>query len=527
MIAGAVVLILGLIFTLRPAPSTPVPRARQAPARRPHRSRSVRNMENTKAGLLETLDTRDIGRFYIYLAVLATIGGFLFGFDSSNIGSALVFLPFKLTPLAIGIIVAGASLGSFVGALAAGPLTDRFGRKSLLLVDSALFAIGSLVSAFAFEPVTLIIGRLIIGIAIGADSAIATAYISEFAPKKRRGSLAIIQQWMITIGILAAYVIAVIVLLIAPGAASTVDWRILLGIGFIPAIISLLMRARMPESPRWLLEHGREAKAIKAFQTLGLEATAEEVHAEAVAVRADKERMEAKTQWTKPVKRALVIVCVFFILQQITGINVAFYYGPHLLQPYFAGPGTPAVQSEVYGVYAAGILAVVNVIATYFAFRFIDSIGRRRLAMAAYIGMAVFLLIGSYGASFLHGVPQLVVIMVGFSLFIACFAIGIGGTGWLLQGEVFPTAVRGRASGIGAAVDWLANYGLVLVFPILQAGIGLGWVMIIFAILCIIGILFVYFFLPETKGQSVEEIVQLFDGPVNRKDPSRPSMAHR
>ncbi|MBS1674430.1 MAG: MFS transporter [Actinobacteria bacterium] len=237
--------------------------------------------------------------------------------------------------------------------------------------------------------------------------------------------------------------------------------------------------------------------------------------------------MEAKTQWTKPVKRALVIVCVFFILQQITGINVAFYYGPHLLQPYFAGPGTPAVQSEVYGVYAAGILAVVNVIATYFAFRFIDSIGRRRLAMAAYIGMAVFLLIGSYGASFLHGVPQLVVIMVGFSLFIACFAIGIGGTGWLLQGEVFPTAVRGRASGIGAAVDWLANYGLVLVFPILQAGIGLGWVMIIFAILCIIGILFVYFFLPETKGQSVEEIVQLFDGPVNRKDPSRPSMAHR
>ncbi|GAA2074416.1 sugar porter family MFS transporter [Pseudolysinimonas kribbensis] len=484
-------------------------------------------MQSTKAGLLETLDTRDIGRFYIYLAILATIGGFLFGFDSSNIGSALVFLPFKLSPLAIGIIVGGASLGSFVGAIAAGPLTDRFGRKSLLLVDSGLFALGSLISAFAFEPTTLIIGRVIIGIAIGADSAIATAYISEFAPKRRRGSLSIIQQWMITIGILAAYVIAVIVLEVAPKAASTIDWRILLGVGFIPAIISLLLRARMPESPRWLLERGLEEKALKAFQTLGVEATAEQVHAEAEAARAQMQRATSKTKWTPPVKRALVIVCVFFIFQQITGINVAFYYGPHLLTPYFTHPGTSMVQSEVFGVIAAGILAVVNVIATYFAFRFIDTVGRRRLAIGAYIGMAVFLLIGSYGASFLSGVPQLIVIMVGFALFIACFAIGIGGTGWLLQGEVFPTTVRGRASGIGAAVDWLANYGLVLAFPIMQAGIGLGWVMIVFAGLCVIGVLFVYFFLPETKGHSVDEIVRLFDGPVNRKDPGQPSASAR
>src|SRR5690348_5171141 len=263
--------------------------------------------QRSGGGVLAQLDQQEIGSLYIYLAVLATIGGFLFGFDSSNIGSALVFLPFKLSPLAIGIIVGGASLGSFVGALAAGPLTDRFGRKSLLLVDSGLFALGSLISALAFEPVTLIIGRLIIGIAIGADSAIATAYIAEFAPKRRRGSLAIIQQWMITIGILAAYVIAIIVLWIAPGAATTWDWRILLGIGFIPAIVSLAMRARMPESPRWLLERGKEDKALKAFQTLGLEGvTPAQVHAEAMAAHEAKVRVEHQTNWTRPVKRALV-----------------------------------------------------------------------------------------------------------------------------------------------------------------------------------------------------------------------------
>ena len=475
------------------------------------------------AGILATLDNREIGSFYIFLAILATIGGFLFGFDTANIGSALVFLPFHLGDFGTGIVVAGASLGSFVGALAAGPLTDRFGRKVLLLVDSGLFAVGSLVSAVAPEATTLIIGRIIIGLSIGADSAIATAYISEFAPKARRGSLAIIQQWMITIGILGAYVIAVVILLIAPHAASTVDWRILLGVGFIPAIISLLLRARMPESPRWLLEKGREDDVVIAMGKLGITVTPEQVHAEALAVQSERRRVAGQHNWTPAVIRALVIVCVFFTFQQITGINVAFYYGPHLLTPYFATGQRTAVQAEVAGVYAAGILAVVNVAATYFAFRFIDKVGRRRLAMGAYVVMLVFLLVGAFGAAFLHGIAQLLVIMVGFALFISAFAIGVGGTGWLIQGEVFPTAVRGRAAAIGAAVDWLANYILVIAFPFMQTGLGLGWTMVIFAFLCACAFVFVNRFLPETKGKSAEEIIQLFEGPVNHADPSQPS----
>jgi sugar porter (SP) family MFS transporter len=475
-----------------------------------------------RGGVLAELDRREIGKLYIYLAVLATIGGFLFGFDSANIGSALAFLPFKLGPVGTGVVVGGASLGSFVGALAAGPLVDRFGRKSLLLVDSGLFALGSIVSAFAPEAITLIIGRLIIGLAIGADSAIATAYIAEFAPKSRRGSLSIIQQWMITIGILAAYVIAVITLKVAPDAAKTVDWRILLGIGFIPAIISLVLRARMPESPRWLLERGREADVVAAMKKLDIDVTAEDVHREAQAVQETQARVERQTNWTPAVKRALLVVCVFFVFQQITGINVAFYYGPTLLTPYIGTGGL--IQKEISGVIAAGILAVVNVIATYFAFRFIDKIGRRRLAIGAYSAMVVFLLIGAAGTQFTTGTARLVIVMIAFALFISAFAIGIGGTGWLIQGEVFPTAVRGRAAAIGAAVDWLANYALILVFPILQVGIGLPLVMVIFAVLCAIGALFVYRFLPETKGHGADEVIQLFEGPVNLKSPGEPSV---
>jgi MFS family permease len=297
---------------------------------------------------------------------------------------------------------------------------------------------------------------------------------------------------------------------------------VLLGIGFIPAIVSLLLRARMPESPRWLLERGREADVVTAMKKLDVPVTAADVHAEALAVQRTRDQVQARSNWTPAVRRALLVVCVFFVFQQITGINVAFYYGPHLLTPYI-GTGN-AIQTEISGVIAAGILAVVNVIATYFAFRFIDKVGRRRLAIGAYSSMIVFLLIGAAGTAFTTGTARLIIIMVAFALFISAFAIGIGGTGWLIQGEVFPTAVRGRAAAIGAAVDWLANYALVLVFPVLQAGIGLAWVMVIFAVLCAMGAFFVYRWLPETKGHRAEEVIHLFDGPVNLKDPGEPAV---
>jgi len=151
------------------------------------------------------------------------------------------------------------------------------------------------------------------------------------------------------------------------------------------------------------------------------------------------------------------------------------------------------------------------VIATYFAFRWIDKRGRRPLAIGGYMGMTVFILVAAIGVAFLAGIPKVVVVMVGFSFFITSFAIGVGGTGWLIQGEVFPTAVRGRAASIAAAVDWIANFALIEVFPAWQTSIGLGWVMVCLAAICLVAIGFVYKFLPETKGLSVEEAVQVYE----------------
>jgi MFS family permease len=205
-----------------------------------------------------------------------------------------------------------------------------------------------------------------------------------------------------------------------------------------------------------------------------------------------------------------MVVCGFFAFQQITGINIPFYYGPQIMGGYLQS-GQSAVDAAVAGVEAAMILGAVNVVATFFAFRYIDRVGRRKLAIGGFLGMAVFILIAAYGVAFMTGVPRVWVIMIGFSMFISSFAIGVGGTGWLIQGEVFPTAVRGRAAATCASVDWLANFVIVQWFPTLQSAWGLAWVMVLFAALAIVAIAFVARFLPETKGLPLEEVTAVFE----------------
>ena len=225
----------------------------------------------------------------------------------------------------------------------------------------------------------------------------------------------------------------------------------------------------------------------------------------------ERRRDERKRRWTPGVKRALFVVVMFFVFQQITGINVPFYYGPKILEPYFGVEGGSELDAAIMAVQVTAIMSAVNVIATYFAFRFIDKIGRRRLAIAGFAGMGAFMLLGAFGDGFLSGVAKIAVVLIALDLFIASFAVGVGGTGWLIQGEVFPTSVRGRAAAIGATADWLANFVLILVFPLWISAIGLSWVMVCFAALCLLAIAFVAAYLPETKGLSVEEVTRVFD----------------
>jgi MFS transporter, SP family, arabinose:H+ symporter len=462
--------------------------------------------------VLAELDKRVPTSFYWSLTLLATIGGFLFGYDTANIGSALPFVPYPLNGFAQGYLVAGASAGAAVGAICAGPLADRFGRKSLLVVDALIYTIGAILSAVTPNSGVLLFARTLIGLAIGADSAIATAYIAEYAPSNRRGALAMLQQWMITVGILVAFIVALIVLWVLPHHAGTVDWRLILGLGAVPALIAVLLRTRMPESPRWLLRHGKYEETQRAMGKLGTDVSLEDVELTARRLEAADQRGEhvRRRAWTAGVRRALIVVCVFFIFQQITGINVPLYYGPKLLGPLFS-PGGSKVATTMGGIEVTAIIAAVNVAATYFAFRWIDRLGRRKLAIGGFIGMGVSAVVSAPALMLLTGIPRIVIVMIALNAFIASFAIGVGGTGWLIQGEVFPTTVRGQAAAVGASVDWLANFALIEVFPTWQTGIGLGWIMICFAVLCVAAIGFVYRFLPETKNRSVEEITHIFE----------------
>jgi MFS transporter, SP family, arabinose:H+ symporter len=486
---------------------------------------SGRTITTSGRNLLSELDQRKPTAFYWQLTLLATLGGFLFGYDTSNIGSALNFVPYHMGSLAQGYLVSGASLGAAAGAICGGPASDRFGRKTLLIVDALIYAAGAILSAVTPDAAVLLVARTLIGLAIGADSAIATAYIAEYAPKDRRGALTMLQQWMITVGILAAYIVALVIFSAWPHSAGSAGWRLVLGLGAVPALIGLALRTQMPESPRWLLRHGRYDQVPKAMAALGThDVTGEQVRQAAQIVQQTERGNGGRRRlrdWTPGARRALVIVCVFFIFQQITGINVPLYYGPHILGPIFSGGHSSLVDTTIAGVEVTAIMTAVNVASTYLGFRWIDRFGRRKLAIGGFAGMIIFALVSALGLTLMSGTAALVVIMTGLDLFIASFAIGVGGTGWTLQGEAFPTAVRGQAAAIAATVDWLANFALIEVFPVWHNAIGLGAVMVCFAALALAAIGFVYWFLPETKGHSVEEITRLFE----RASPRSPRAA--
>src|ERR1700760_605730 len=267
--------------------------------------------------VLTTLDDRVPTAFYWQLTVLATLGGFLFGYDTSNIGSALNFVPYDLHGLALGYLVSGASLGAAAGAIFAGPLADRFGRKWLLIIDAAIYAVGAVLSSVTPAVAVLLVARTLIGVALGADSAIATAYISEFAPKNRRGSLALLQQWMITVGILVSYLVALLIFAAFPGSAASVGWRLVLGLGAVPALAGLALRTQMPESPRWLLRHRRYEQFSKVMVELGAGPVSEQEFTRAAADteaagagRGRAVRDGRFAAWTPAVWRALAVVCV-------------------------------------------------------------------------------------------------------------------------------------------------------------------------------------------------------------------------
>jgi len=444
-------------------------------------------------------------RFVNITAAITATGGLLFGYDTGVISGALLFIRQDFAPLSPfmeGIIVSTLLVGAVVGALSGGPLSDRIGRRPTALIAAVVFGAGALAVAFAPGVAFIVFGRFLLGLGVGLASMIVPLYIAEMAPADRRGSLVSLNQLMITIGILLSYIVGVIF-------APIEGWRWMFGVALIPALVLFFGMLRLPESPRWLFEHGQ---LDRARAVLGRSRSPEEMDQELQEmqeIKALEERQEAvgyKELLAPFVRPALIIGIGLAIFQQITGINTVIYYAPTILQGVGFSEGG-AIAATALGV------GVVNVGFTILAVRIIDRAGRRPLLIIGLIGMVIsFALLGVVFATGGAGGAVGLLATICLALYIASFAISLGPVFWLMISEIYPLRIRGRAMSVASIANWGSNWLVALTFPVLLATLGGAGSFWLFAALGIVAWFFVYFRVPETKGRSLEEIEASFRG---------------
>ncbi|WP_019634456.1 sugar porter family MFS transporter [Actinomadura atramentaria] len=456
----------------------------------------------------------------ILLAGAAALGGFLFGYDSSVINGAVDAIKgqYHLGSVVTGFVVAAALLGCAVGAWFAGPISDRIGRVRVMLIASALFVISSAGSALAFSAVDLTVWRILGGLAIGAASVIAPAYIAEIAPARLRGRLGSLQQMAIVLGIFAALVVDYIIAQVSDGGAAGhfpwggTAWRWMFVSAAVPAAIYGAIALVIPESPRYLVKKGRTAQARGVLSRLmdGREigAKIDEIH-DSIA----SDRPVRLHDLRGPRFGLLPIVWVGLLLsafQQLVGINVIFYYSSTLWQ---------AVGfSENDAMLTSVINSIVNVVGTVVAILLIDRIGRRPLLLMGAAGMVVTLgvLTACFStATVVDGKPALEgaagpVALVAANLYVFSFAATWGPVVWVMLGEMFNNFIRASALAVSAAVQWIANWVITTSFPGLS-GVSLSLAYGVYTAFSVLALIFVFRAVPETRGMELEDMDELAD----------------
>jgi MFS transporter, SP family, galactose:H+ symporter len=437
------------------------------------------------------------------VAGIAALGGLLFGYDTGVISGALPFLKheFGLTPLMEGVLTSVALGGAAVGAIVAGSLSDRFGRKSVILIVAVIFMIGGILSAVATAMSVLLIGRTIVGVGIGVASMLTPLYLAETAPPSRRGALVSLNQLMITVGILVSY-------LVGYALAEDANWRWMLGLGALPGLVLFVGMLPLPESPRWLAGMGRTDEARKVLVMLRRDEAAadEEMSHLRSDLQAEKLQERRANLQTSHNDRPMIIGVGLAIFQQITGINTVIYFAPAIFKA--AGlASTPATILATAGV------GVVNVVMTLVAIRLIDSAGRRALLLVGLAGMAAALIVLALGFMIGTGGGGVLGWVTAGSLaaYVGFFAIGLGPVFWLLIAEIFPLATRGRGTSAATFANWAANLVVALTFLVLVDAMGPALTFLLYAAMTIVAFIFTRALVPETKGKTLEQIEAEWD----------------
>lgn len=452
-----------------------------------------------------------------YLAmvcVVASMGGLLFGFDTAVISGTvgMVETQFELSKLELGWFTSSALVGCILGAMMAGVLGDKYGRKPVLIIAAALFFISALGCTIPPSFKVLYSVRIIGGIGVGIASVLSPLYISEFSPPKIRGRLVAMYQLSIVTGILLAYGSNWILQnysihhTVIPGGSGFLYkifvgevWRSMFGMEMVPAMLLLVLLLFVPESPRWLIQAGRRKSGKRILEKISGIKVAEEEFMEILS-SLGQEKGKLRELFRPGLRTALLVAVGLSVFGQLTGINAVIYYGPEILKQ--AG-----IQFE-NALQFQTILGIINLVFTILALLLIDKLGRRPLLIGGMAAVVLTLFLA--GLLFLTDTPNGTLIVVVLGAYIACIAFSICAVIWVITPEIFPNRVRGRAMSIAAFSNWGTNTIAAYLFPWYVASFGMHIGFFTFGAICLVATLFFWKFVPETKGKSLEQIEQLF-----------------
>ncbi len=456
----------------------------------------------------------ELNRAYIWTVSLAgALGGLLFGYDWVVIGGAKPFYE-KFFHLSAawqqGWAMSCALLGCLAGALISGSLSDRFGRKPLLIAAASAFAVSSVGTGMASSFRVFVLWRIMGGLAIGLASTLSPLYIAEMAPAQLRGKLVSLNQLTIVMGILLAQIVNWSIARPVPPHANAsqilqswngqVGWRWMFGATAVPAILFFIAMLSAPESPRWLAKSGVPAKARRVLQRIGGEAYSIRALGDIESSFAGAaETSDFRTLLEPHLAKALVLGVSLAVLQQWCGINVIFNYAEEV----FSAAGYQ-VSAILFNIIVTG---AVNLIFTFLAIGTVDKYGRRVLMLIGAGGLAViYSLLGAFYYVHSRGIHMLVLVVAA----IGCYAMSLAPVTWVVISEIFPNRIRGRAVSIAVTALWIASFILTYTFPLMNRGLGPAKTFWIYAGICVGGFAFIKARLPETKGKTLEEIENLW-----------------
>jgi SP family arabinose:H+ symporter-like MFS transporter len=451
-------------------------------------------------------------RFIWGTTLVSAMGGLLFGYDWVVIGGAKPFYEkfFNLTtPAQVGWAMSSALVGCLLGALVSGGLSDRFGRKKLLILAGFLFTISAVWTGLAPDFTVFVVFRLVGGVGIGLASNLSPMYIAELSPAAMRGKFVSLNQLTIVIGILAAQLTNWLIAEPVPAGAAPADilaswngqagWRWMFGAEAVPALLFFLLMFLVPESPRWLVKNGRAAEAETVLGRVGGAHFARQALGEIRETLAAGEigKVHFRSLLGPGMAKVLVVGVVLAVYQQWCGINVIFYYAEEIFTA--AGYGVSDVLFNIV------ITGTVNLIFTLIAIRLVDRLGRKPLMVAGSAGLAVvFGLIGASYALHSRGVHLLALVVIALAL----YAMSLAPVTWVLLSEIFPNRIRGAAMSVSVFSLWSACFVLTYSFPLLNKGLGPAGTFWIYAAISVFGLIFIKSRVRETKGKTLEQIEQ-------------------